>query len=93
MPRIDAGALDARPGSQSRRQGVSPTGAAAAPGSAAVRIAAQSAGAESFRLRGVYSPSSFFAVLNAATARSMSSKLCAAESWTRMRALPFGTTG
>ena len=30
--------------------------------------------------------------VKAATARSMSAVLCAAEIWTRMRALPLGTT-
>ena len=43
--------------------------------------------------RQTYMPSSRLAFLNASTAKSMSAKLCAAESWTRMRALPFGTTG
>ena len=31
--------------------------------------------------------------VNAATARSMCSGRCAAESWTRIRERPFGTTG
>lgn len=35
----------------------------------------------------------FRAAMKASTARSTSSVECAAESWTRMRALPCGTTG
>lgn len=31
--------------------------------------------------------------MKASTQRSMSSSLCTAEIWTRMRALPLGTTG
>lgn len=35
----------------------------------------------------------FRAAMKASTARSTSSVECAAESWTRIRALPCGTTG
>ena len=38
-------------------------------------------------------PSAFPTFVNAATARSMCSGRCAAESWTRMRDRPFATTG
>ena len=40
-----------------------------------------------------YPPAASRAATNAPTAVSMSSKVCAADSWTRMRASPFGTTG
>src|SRR5205823_4684805 len=38
-------------------------------------------------------PSSCPTRVNARTARSMCAGSCAADSWTRMRARPFGTTG